>query len=130
MIFKTLSLNPAISKLSAQLVTRAGSSSAYVSDHRTTKAYRPTVLAVREKYSFQRMFSAASFRSPMQATVIRVDNGPFGANGPAFNRVQKLYIKQIGSNTGGLLLPSASAVNRVVDTAAAPNRPTHTIVNK
>src|SRR6266567_1529474 len=74
--------------LSAQLFAQLGSLRAHVTEHGTAKAYRPTVLAVCEKYSFQRMFSATSLRSPMQATIIRVDDGAFGANGPAFKRVQ------------------------------------------
>ena len=69
-----------------------------VIQNRAAKAYRPTVSTVREKNTLQWMSRVAQLCNPIRAAISRVDCGALGAYGPAFKRVKKLNVIEIGSD--------------------------------
>jgi hypothetical protein len=70
-------------------------SSAEVCDDRSAEADGPAAISTGEENSLERMLGATAFRRPMLAAVTGVNDGPFSAHGPAFERVNKLHVKKI-----------------------------------
>src|SRR5687768_415312 len=92
---------------------------AQISHHRAAETDSPTPVLVREEESFQLVLRATSFHRPILPSIDGVNDRSFGTNGPSFERIDKLHIKEIDINCRFLTFPGAASVDGVKDASAA-----------
>lgn len=97
---------------------------------RAAKAHCPTVISIGEEHTLERMWSTTAFPSPMLPAVAGLDNRSFRTDGPAFQFVDKLHVKQIDGDARCLSLPGATTVYCAIDAAATAHRPSSSIIDK
>ncbi len=64
-----------------------------VRDDGAAEADGPTTVSIGEEHALKRVFRATALRGPMLAAVNGVNDRSFGADGPAFLRINKLHVE-------------------------------------